>query len=93
MSKPMMKCGHAANATSHGSPVCAICAGLTLDAEIIVDTPDLTGRQARCGCGRLVSSSVDLAFFEYLGPGSGSAVKTRGPQQYDRFYCGCRGWD
>jgi hypothetical protein len=30
----------------------------------------LTGRKARCYCGNERDSSLDLAFFEFLGPGS-----------------------
>lgn len=36
--------------------------------------PDLTGRMARCMCGKQKPSSLDLAFFEYRGPGSRNAV-------------------
>lgn len=32
--------------------------------------PDLTGRQARCGCGKLAPSSPKLFGFEYRGAGS-----------------------
>ena len=85
--KAMMNCGHAANATHSktGQPVCAICSGLTPDADIVVATPDLTGRSAVCGivtCLAAAPSSVELAFFEY-----------RPRQEYDTYYCGCRGWD
>jgi len=81
----MMKCGHAANATNEkGEPCCAICLGLTPCAEIPVDTPDLTGRKAKCTiCGEEEPSSINLPFFEYLGP----------EFDYDYYYCGCRGWD
>ena len=84
MGEVMMKCGHAANATHNGKPVCAICFGLTPDAEIVADTaPDLTGRKARCGyCGKLTDSKTSLPFFEY-----------RPNCKYDGYYCGCRGWD
>jgi len=76
MSKPMMKCGHAANATREdGSHCCAICSPDD-KAYILAHTPDLTGRQARCSCMRLTPSSTDLAFFEYRGPGSRIAVET-----------------
>ena len=37
--------------------------------------PDLTGRKARCQCGRLTPSSTHLAKFEYRGPGSRSATE------------------
>lgn len=97
----------------------------------------LIGRTARCYCGAVRPSSTDLAFFEYRGEGSETAVtrcavcrygaiahdptaphmarvegkygKTRyqtfmermgqhdftplGGQEFDSYYCGCRGWD
>lgn len=34
------------------------------------ETPDLTGRVARCSCGRTAPSSPALAFFIYWGPGN-----------------------
>lgn len=68
----MMTCGHAANATRHtpdGSiPSCAIC-----DCVEQAPAPDLTGRQARCGCGEVRPSDPDLAFFEFRGEGSWAA--------------------
>lgn len=37
--------------------------------------PDLTGRQARCSCGRIEPSDPEhLAFFEFCGPGSREAT-------------------
>ncbi len=119
----MMKCGHAANATDgSGNPQCAVCVGMTGDAEIIASvSPDLTGRTAKCSCGNANPSSTKLPFFEYCGPGSRTATdickcgyaavahtpevmarnkalkcttfEARGPLQFDRQYCGCRGWD
>lgn len=80
----MMSCGHAANArNSAGQPSCVICIGIDPGAEIPAPAPDLTGRMSRCSyCGREVPSSTDLAFFEHV------------PYlDYDRHYCGCRGWD
>ena len=70
-----MACGHAANAVDgHGNPSCAICAG-TPAARTEALTPDLTGRTARCGCGKeMPSSSPGLAFFEFRGPGSPQAI-------------------
>ena len=84
MGEVMMKCGHAANATHDGKPICAICFGITPDAEIIADTaPDLTGRKARCKyCSEVRDSKASLPFFEY-----------RPKQKTDSFYCGCRGWN
>ena len=74
----MMKCGHAANATNgHGNPSCAICCGMTPNADIVVDAPDLTGRLAKCSCGRTVPSDLkQCAFFEYCGPGSRVAAES-----------------
>src|SRR5436190_20446160 len=69
--KPMMKCGHAANATNMktGAPSCAICAGLTPDADVIESDPkrfDLTGRVAVCPyCKTEQPSHTGLPFFEY----------------------------
>ena len=50
MSKPMMKCGHAANAvTADGKPSCVICAGIHPGHNIVDDAPpDLSTRTARC---------------------------------------------
>ena len=53
MDKPMMKCGHAANATCRGKagvkydppiPSCAICFCIEIDEA----PPSLNGRQAKC---------------------------------------------
>lgn len=77
--KPMMKCGHAANAVRvllDGTtiPSCAICAP-SASASIVDDAPpDLTGRTAKCTCGASAPSSPALAFFEYRGPGAGRAT-------------------
>lgn len=72
--KPMLACGHAANATDgHGNPSCAICVGIA--PTHVVETPTLAGRIAKCGCGATQpSDSPDLAFFEYRWPGSRSAT-------------------
>lgn len=84
----LMRCGCVATATDTqtGRPVCVVHAGLTPDADIPAEAPDLTGRRARCayysGCGVERDSSLDLAFFEY-----------HPEQPYDTFYCGCHGWD
>lgn len=89
--KPMMACGHSANAVrvmSDGSrvPSCAICVGTNDDNLRVVEAPDLTGRRARCGyfrsCGSEQPASVDLWFFEH-----------RPDREYDEYYCACRGTD
>lgn len=79
---PMMKCGHSANAVFNDKPCCAICAP-SPDAYEVVETPDVTGRKAKCSdCDYVRDSSVDLPFFEY-----------RPDEEYDKFYCGCMGWE
>lgn len=82
--KFLMKCGHVPNATANGKPVCAICIGKTLDAEIIDDnTPDLKGRTAQCRyCNKKRESDLLLPFFSY-----------EPDKKYDSYYCGCFGWD
>ena len=84
MYKPLMKCGHTANAeTSTGEPCCAICAGFTEDAYIVVPRPSLEGRKAKCSfCGNIVDSDYNLPFFEY-----------KPENEYDSYYDGCGGWD
>lgn len=79
----MMKCGHAANAhDAEGNPSCAICIGLDAGATIIVETPILEGRVAKCRCGREKPSNTSLAFFEY-----------RKDSLKDEYYCGHDGWE
>lgn len=78
---PMMACGHSANASHKGAPVCAICFGSD-EAELVVLQPNLEGRKAKCSCGSWLTSSTGLAFFEHLPN-----------EKFDRFYCGCRGWN
>lgn len=90
MNKPMMKCGHAANATTTNSigetiPTCAICVGITPNALIVDNNPpNLENRIAKCAyCKNMQPSNPnELPFFEY-----------RPNQKYDLYYCGCRGWD
>lgn len=68
----MMQCGHAANGWTRidglSVPCCIIC-----DEIRVKMVPDLTGRMARCAyfkdCGNEQPSSMDLWFFEFLGPG------------------------
>jgi hypothetical protein len=82
---PMMKCGHAANATNgDGNPSCVICVGIHPGAETIDESPpDLTGRKSKCAyCSEIQDSDPSLAFFEH-----------RPDRDYDLHYDGCRGWD
>lgn len=85
MDKPMMACGHAANARrGDGTLCCALCQ--TEKSTIIVDTPDLASRRARCSyhstCKAESPSATNLPFFRY-----------RPEHAYDEYYCGCYGWD
>lgn len=85
--KPMMACGHSANATDgYGNPTCVICVCTTKDKEArtIVPMPDFSNRRATCSYGMhaIVASSTELAFFEY-----------HPDREYDEYYCGCHGWD
>lgn len=85
---PMMMCGHAANAKKgDGTPVCVICYGTPggAGAVEVAPEPDLTGRIAQCAYNpesSRVPSDSSLPFFEH-----------RPNHEYDRYYCGCYGWD
>jgi len=91
--KPMMKCGHAANAeTADNKPACGICGCTELSEQEI----DLTGRKARCAyygkvvklqgrtsrCESESESSTSLPFFAH-----------KPESEYDEYYCGCLGWN
>jgi hypothetical protein len=85
MKPPLMKCGHAANATDEeGRQVCVICIGINPGADEIDENPPiLEGRMAKCTyCKSTMPSSTELPFFTYLGD-----------KEKDDYYCGCRGWD
>ena len=95
---PMMVCGHAAQGICRESngvkfnppiPSCLICSCL----EINKDPPNLEGRLAKCSYRAKRNglkhepeatkpSSSALAFFEY-----------KPDSEFDRYYCGCHGWD
>jgi len=82
---PLMKCGCRASGTNAktNKPVCVVHAGLTPDAEIIVETPNLAGREAKCAyCSNKKPSSLSLPYFVY-----------HSNQCQDEYYCGCFGWD
>lgn len=117
----VLKCGCTANTLRHNrdgttTPTCIH--GTTEQIE----KPSLEGRFAKCAYGgSVVKSNWNLAFFEYMGPGSKEAeekcecgyyevahtpeiqahnplagckkFKPAGPAKYDRYYCGCYGWD
>lgn len=77
----IMKCGHVENAkTLDNKPFCAIC-----NCDIInksLDNNDSSPRYAKCHCGKIELSSQDLPFFRRCES-----------EEYDRFYCGCDGWN
>lgn len=88
--QPMMQCGCRAQGTNSktGEPVCVVHIGLDAGATVVADEPDLSGRIAKCTCGRTNPSDqplpgyIGLPFFEYH------------PQSdHDRFYCGHAGWE
>ncbi len=89
---PMMLCGHAANAVGpDGAPSCAICIMLDPGATVVdSNPPDFSGRQMLCsyrvkrnGDNHVpVPSDPSRAFFEH-----------KPDEEYDRYYCGCWGWD
>lgn len=86
MKRPMMKCGCAGQAdrvmpdgTRKPSCITHSC------DEIAPIQPNLVGRKAKCsyGCVKTITdSSLDLAFFEH-----------KPDAEFDRYYCGCYGWD
>lgn len=91
LGKPLLACGHTANSVrvmpdGTEAPACAICA-LIVEPNPVIETPDLTGREAVClGCRKNPASrrpsELSLPFFEYR-PGNAN----------DSYYCGCWGWD
>lgn len=74
MADVLMKCGCRANSTFKNGPCCAV----HFCSEVATQQPDLTGRKAKCAYGEhgIVDSSLQLAFFEYKGPGSPNASET-----------------
>ncbi len=71
VSKVMLECGCAANATDgDGHPACAIHGTIRTAA-----TPNLAGRTAQCvDCGKTTASEMRLPFFQFRGDGSSAAV-------------------
>ena len=79
----LMKCGHVSNGVQRGTgkPVCVICGCYEVDED--ASKSALKGRKAKCDyCERIADSNFLLPFFNY-----------RPNYEYDRYYCGCRGWD
>lgn len=97
--KPLMECGHTAQAITYipnsdalmeetgdernNIPIhcCVIC-----DCRISVEgdkRPILEGRKAKCDmCKNKTDSRYTLAFFKHCPE-----------KEYDKFYCGCQGWN
>lgn len=101
----MMECGHAAQGRDQdGNPVCVICFGIDTGWNIPVETPDLSGRTARCdhygsiptgrnhdshyGCKRGEPCLCERSSHPDLPFFTYQPNKPR-----DRFYCGCWGFD
>ena len=91
MSSVLMKCGHRSQSEdSNGKPICVICIGLDERATIVdesITDEILKDRKARCSyygskCTSEQPSSLNLAFFSH-----------QPDKEYDKFYCGCYGWD
>lgn len=102
--KPMMKCGHAANATnSQGKPSCVICVGIHAGAEEIDGFPPvLKDRLARCVYyGKLTrkcesnygSKPNSLCDAEETSHPNLPFFEYKKDKEVDSFYCGCHGWD
>jgi len=80
-----MECGHIANGvTPNGTRVCVSCYGATPKAtRVAMVVPSIAGRIARCTyCKRETPSKYTLAFFT-----------PRPTEEFDTYYCGCRGWN
>jgi hypothetical protein len=76
---PIMKCGHSADAVNDHDKMylCSRCDGDEAE-EVLRPQPNLEGRLARCGCGRLERSL--LAYRDYTFQYTG--------QKYDKYVCG-----
>ena len=107
MNTPMMKCGHAANATTVRDgktiPCCIICAP-DKGAYITTDSINLTDRKARCGyygkhrrngsCDYGGTDQPDrICRCETESSSKLPFFEYRPTQPFDMFYCGCHGWD
>lgn len=105
MMTPMMKCGHAANATnSDGKPVCAICILIGLGADEVAATPALSGRIAKCSytkCHETWLRKHDTHYGEFGADGQSFAPSStnlpffehKPDKPFDEYFCGCWGWD
>lgn len=70
----MLKCGCAAHARKKvGDEWVPSCVVHDCIAQVVA--PSFDGRMARCDCGKLQPSSVELPFFQYQGEGSPEATE------------------
>ena len=78
----LMACGHMSQGiTADGKYICIVCG--CEEPWKYLEKHYLESRKARCiYCGKEKDSSEDLPFFEY-----------KKDCEYDRYYCGCEGWD
>lgn len=84
MNRPrfLMACGHVDNGTCNGEPACVIC-GCRTPVREVLGSEGMDGRKAKCSdCKTMVDSKWTLPFFKHSPD-----------QPFDRYYCGCRGWD
>lgn len=106
--KPLMKCGHAANATCSASggvihdppiPSCCIC-----DCLEVAAPPNLVGRIAKCTykfCRRKWEKRRDTHYGEFGPDGQSFAPSSTNlpffqhhpGKPFDEYCCGCFGWD
>ena len=101
-SLPMMSCGCVANSKDgDGNYACVIHWSLRGEPQpTVVETPDLTGRQARCTYDSGHGCKGNSRYFEH---GKDSTVpsdtqklaffKHTPTLTYDSYYNGCWGWD
>jgi hypothetical protein len=80
MKPKMMACGCRGMAKNGSEDWC-----ITHDCGRAIETPDLSGRTAKCFyCVVEKPSAVLLPFF---------SMNVYKKQNKDGFYCGCRGWE
>jgi hypothetical protein len=106
MNKPMMRCGHAANAIDgNGKDCCVICAPDPSAYEVV--EVDLSDRKARCeyygetigykgSCDypKSVRTEDKVCRCEANSTSNLPFFNSKPDKEFDSFYCGCAfGWD
>ena len=72
----ILSCGcRAQSINGNGEPSCPVHSTIPGGVHPI-PPPDLEGRMARCDCGKMAKSSLDLAFFQFRGVGSREGDET-----------------